>query len=173
MTEAKSMGVSKTLFAVGLIAAILASSAISVALTTQLARGPQGERGPTGATGATGATGSQGAQGLQGAPGILAPDFDSGWVTINDTGTGADILYVEHNLGTQDIFVYMVGKDQWGFTHQGRFGGYVDDVGRDTGAYWLAINENTTMVWRDEDDQVWGSPRWAQVRLLIWRLPEP
>jgi len=174
MSKAKTnSGVTTTIFVVGLIAAILASNAISVAVTTQLAKGPQGEQGLTGSTGATGSTGSQGPQGAQGLPGILTPDFDSGWVTIPDTGSGADILQIDHNLGTKDIFVYMIGKDQWGFTHQGSYGGYLDSAGRDTGAHWAALTENMTQVWRNHDDQVWGSPRWVDVRLLIWKLPEP
>jgi hypothetical protein len=58
MTEAKGVGVSKTMFIAGLIAAILASSLISVVATSQfMAKGPKGDKGDTGATGATGPQG--------------------------------------------------------------------------------------------------------------------
>jgi len=55
MTEAKSVGISKTMFMVGIIVAILASSLISAVMVTQLplAKGPKGDTGATGATGAT------------------------------------------------------------------------------------------------------------------------
>lgn len=59
MTQAKSVGISKTLFVVGLIAAILASSLISAVIVTQLpiAKGPKGDKGDTGATGLQGPPG--------------------------------------------------------------------------------------------------------------------
>jgi hypothetical protein len=189
-------------FIVVVVIAVLASSAIAAGLTIIIPgpegpEGPKGDagpQGPAGATGATGATGPAGAtgatgptgatgakgdtgdtgpQGELGPPGILSPDYDSGWLTIPDTSAGADILTVEHNLGTQDIFVYMIGKDQWGSTHQGAYGGRIDVADRDVGAYWITTDGNTIDVWRRESDQTWGSPRWQEVRLCIWRLPEP
>ncbi len=62
MTEAKSMGISKTMFIVGLIAAVLASSLISLVEVTQMPfmKGPKGDKGDTGATGATGPQGPAG-----------------------------------------------------------------------------------------------------------------
>ncbi len=59
MTQVKSVGISKTLFVVGLIAAILASSLISAVIVTQLpiAKGPKGDKGDTGATGLQGPPG--------------------------------------------------------------------------------------------------------------------
>ena len=52
-------GISKTMFVVGLIAAILASSLVSVVIVTQLptAKGPKGDKGDTGATGLQGPAG--------------------------------------------------------------------------------------------------------------------
>jgi len=94
-----SLGISRTVFIIGLIAAILASSLISAIMVTQFSpsKGPKGDKGEkgdtgdTGATGATGATGPQGAQGLQGTTGATGttgptgPKGDKG-----DTGdTGA------------------------------------------------------------------------------------
>jgi len=62
-------GISNAMFASGLIAAILASSLISVGVVTQLGlvKGPKGDKGDTGATGM---------QGPQGASGISKIPFD-------------------------------------------------------------------------------------------------
>ena len=95
--------ISRGTFIVGLLAAILVSSALSAGISTQLAIGPQGlkgekgetgpqgeqgpqgesgamgpqgptgAQGPTGPQGATGATGPTGATGTQGPPGPTGP----------------------------------------------------------------------------------------------------
>jgi len=72
MTEVKSIGISKTMFVVGIIAAILASSLISAVIVTQLptTNGLKGDKGDKGDSGATGATGPQGLQGVQGPTGV-------------------------------------------------------------------------------------------------------
>jgi hypothetical protein len=94
-------GITTTLFAAGLIIAILAASAISIVVFTQLVTGPQGPQGekgdtgaqgpagakgetgatgPAGATGATGSAGSagaNGAQGVQGTPGVTTVNSSS------------------------------------------------------------------------------------------------
>ena len=64
MSEGK-MGISKTMFIIGLIVAILASSLISVMTSMQwaLIKGPKGDKGDKGDTGATGPAGPQGEQG--------------------------------------------------------------------------------------------------------------
>lgn len=68
--------ISMTKFIAGIVIAILASSAISIGVSTQLAAGPQGPEGPKGDTGphgpagSTGATEALGAQGPQDEPGI-------------------------------------------------------------------------------------------------------
>ncbi len=67
MAEGKSPGISNMTFVVGLIVAILASSILSTAITTQWAVGPQG---PKGDKGDTGSQGPAGATGPQGEPGI-------------------------------------------------------------------------------------------------------
>jgi hypothetical protein len=67
----------------------------------------------------------------------------------------------------------MIGEDQWDFTHQGAYGGYRDLADRDVGAYWIANTDNIINIWRRQDDQVWGSSRWVQVRLLIWIRQTP
>ncbi len=128
-------------------------------------QGPMGPQGPPGAIGVTGAIGP---------PGIMNPDYDSGWVTILDTGSGSDILTLDHNLGTNELFVYMVGKDAWGYTHTSGFGGNwwfpTRDSREQTGAYWVAPNEDLIQIWRKPGD-VWGNQQWISVRVLIWILP--
>jgi hypothetical protein len=168
-----SSGVSQATLILGIIVAILASSIVSPIVATQfgLIQGIEGPQGPQGDPGPQGEPGPEGEPGPPGPMGILNPNYDSGWITIPDTGSGADILVLEHGLGTQNIFVYMLGKDTWGFVHQGRYGGYRDLADRDTGAYWIATDGNTINVWRMQSDDPWGSPRWQEVRLLVWELP--
>jgi len=62
MTEVKSIGISKTMFVVGIIAAILASSLISAVIVTQFppTNGLKGDKGDTGATGTAGSAGPAG-----------------------------------------------------------------------------------------------------------------
>ncbi len=71
----KVMGISMTMFIAGVIVAILASSAISTVISTQLAVGPEGPKGDTGDEGPQGDIGPQGQQGLQGPAG---PKGDTG-----------------------------------------------------------------------------------------------
>lgn len=59
-------GISMTMFIAGIVIAILASSAVSSVLSSQLSLGPEG---PSGANGQDGATGPQGPQGIQGPQG--------------------------------------------------------------------------------------------------------
>lgn len=74
--------VSVTIFAAGLIAAILVSGIVSVVVSTQLAIGPQGPEGPQGTQG------EQGIQGLTGSTGPSGPQGEKG--DKGDTGaTGA------------------------------------------------------------------------------------
>jgi S1-C subfamily serine protease len=101
MTEVKSVGISKTVFIVGLIAAILASSLISAVIVTQLPtimgpkgdKGDKGDTGDTGATGPTGATGATGSQGPQGLQGIMGPPGNYENITIYQNLTSLVELY--------------------------------------------------------------------------------
>lgn len=108
MSEGSSpIGISKTMFVVGLIAAILASSLISTIVTTQfgLIQGPKGD------------TGSQGAQGEQGIQGIRGPIGPAGEVepdvkalltsTYTDIWLGTDYHDVEGlmiNFGSDSAY---------------------------------------------------------------------
>jgi hypothetical protein len=67
MTHTPSIGISKTIFVVGLIVAILASTFTAVGASMMLGlSGPKGEKGDKGDTGATGPQGSQGGTGFLG-----------------------------------------------------------------------------------------------------------
>jgi hypothetical protein len=123
MTEAKSVGISKTMFIIGLIIAILASSLISVLATTQLqmlkgAKGDKGDKGDAGATGATGATGPKGDKGDAG-PATIFARWNLTWYTITgayqwgaSVGTSIWGAVFDHDFGTNALF-----------------GGYADYIG--------------------------------------------
>ncbi len=81
MAEPISLGISSRTFIAGLIIAILASSALSTTVATQLAVGPQGPQGEQGVQGPQGEQGAQGERGLQGVQGIQGLKGDKG-----DTG---------------------------------------------------------------------------------------
>ncbi len=176
MSEGKALaGISTTIFVVGLVIAILASSALSAVVVMQLAVGPQGPQGPAGIQGPQGATGLQGLrgeQGLQGLAGILSPDYDSGWVATNSR----IVIDFNHSLGTSDIFVYVLAKwyrdwpDSGGpMVHQFYYGGdtYLD-TGQTQGFYWSCYTQNPSMIQVSQD-----GGRADELRVLIWKLPEP
>ncbi len=133
----------KTIFVVGLIAAIVFASLLSFGITsTQLAvgtkelkgdtgaQGPKGDKGETGAAGATGATGHNGAngvtgatgpQGPQGPEGLSIPEYDSGWVDISSKVGQSTTL--THNLNSVDTIVQITGKTTIdGQAHQKYYG---------------------------------------------------
>lgn len=111
MTE--EIVVTRRTFLVGLVIAILAASAISSVISTQLGIGPQGEQGPTGLQGLKGDQGETGPQGLQGPQGEEGPQGEQG--IQGDTGPqglpGADgksayqIWLEEGNVGTEQDFL--------------------------------------------------------------------
>jgi len=125
----EKVGLTKAVFVVGLMVAILFAVLISAGVSSMFAlshpglkgdNGPQGEQGPqglagvqgptgaTGAQGATGATGAIGATGPAGPQGPSLPDYDSGWVDIgNKTG---QFFALQHNLNFADLFVEIYGK---------------------------------------------------------------
>ena len=117
----EKVGITTGKFVAGLVIAILASSAIAAAISTQLLiagpQGPQGATGPAGPTGATGATGASGAtgatgatgpQGLPGPQGPYLPDYDSGWVNL--TSNSGKYFTITHNLNSVDMIIDIRGK---------------------------------------------------------------
>lgn len=164
-----SSGISTIVFVAGLIITILTSSALSIVVAMQLAIGPQG---PAGSQGPQGERGPQGVQGPQGPVGILNPDYDSGWVATN----GSIVVEFNHSLGTSDIFVYVLAKwyrdwpDSGGpMVHQFYYGGdRYGDPEQTQGFYWDCYTENPNMI---QVSQYGG--RADELRVLIWKLPEP
>ena len=177
-TEISKTGISKTVFVAGLIAAILASSLISVVAMTQLsttlglkgekgdkgdtgATGATGPTGPTGATGATGPQGLQGIQGIQGSRGFSTPNYDSGWRNIAKDQT----ITLVHGLGTTNVYVYMIGKTAAGLIHQFDYGwtmgGGISNSHH--GATWFGLDGDLIYVNRGVLDD-----NWVQVRVMIW-----
>ncbi len=143
-------GLTKEIFLIGLIVAIILSIAISAGISSQFAlvqqgvkgdvgaQGPQGSegpQGPTGAQGPAGSTGAQGATGLTGATGATGPagpqgpylpDYDSGWIDISNKS--GQVLTLTHNLNYADLIVEMYGKTTaTGGSHQRYLGltGYI------------------------------------------------
>jgi hypothetical protein len=135
----QKMALTRGVFVVGLIVAILVASAISAGLSFQLALGPQGPKGdkgdtgatgatgaigPQGATGATGATGPAGANGANGATGATGPQGPAGLgvtpgylvAPAYDSGwvdittmAGQNIVF-NHNLNSSDVTVEILGR---------------------------------------------------------------
>jgi hypothetical protein len=73
-----SKGITTVVFVVGLIAAILVASLISVGVSSLGIVGQKGDKGDTGATGATGATGETGATGATGPAGATGTTGSTG-----------------------------------------------------------------------------------------------
>jgi len=92
---------------------------------------------------------------------MTAPAYDSGWVAI----TADTYLTLTHNLGTKELFVYMVGKDITGTIGTMFYGSDLDD-GLWRGAYFRINAENTIDIRRLADDAVW-----VEVRVYIWIIP--
>lgn len=78
-------GVTTVVFVVGLVAAILIASLISVGISSLLTVGQKGEKGNKGDTGSTGATGPMGPPGATGATGATGPAGATG--TAGATGS--------------------------------------------------------------------------------------
>ena len=133
--------------------------------------GPPGEKGDTGDTGATGSKGDTGPRGY---PGFGEPDYDSRWQTIaaNEKKT------LTHGLSTQNIFVYVIGRDKETLQiHQRYLGGHIDwpaggkvEVGLN---YWWGGHLDTQNIHlhRFPDDNQDHGFDWDSYRVMIWRIP--
>jgi len=99
--------------------------------------------------------------------GINTPDFDSGWITYGDPGWDGSYLYVMHNLGTQNIFVYLLGREGVDYNP------YQMVLEKDPyddhklGILWYAYGYDTLLVRRNPESE------WTMIRALIWALPDP
>jgi hypothetical protein len=147
MSEVKT-GISKTMFVIGLIVAIVVSSLIASVVSMQYAKGSKGDKGDTGATGP------------QGPPGFGTPDYDSGW---RDIATG-QTLTLAHVLKTTNVYVYVVGKNAAGEIHQSDYGWLTTGLGTSKyGLNWISMDADLIKVTRGDIDGNWG-----QVRVMIW-----
>jgi len=85
------------------------------------------------------------------------PGYDSGWFVM---GPGENV-WLEHNLGTYDIFVYFMGQSTYPldpdieYIHSGR------------GLDWNSDPYTPNLI------QVLNEVNWQKVRVLIWTLPPP
>ena len=111
--------------------------------------------------------------------GFNTPDYDSGWIDIEQGGN----VEVNHNLGTRNLFVYLIGArthENEDLIHQHHYGteaygldaitpnGGIDTDFIDRGVWWLINGENEIKIVR-----VWDDNDWHRFRVLLWRLPEP
>ncbi len=92
---------------------------------------------------------------------LTAPAYDSGWQAI----TADTYLTLTHNLGTKELFVYMVGKDSFGSIGTMFYGSDLEN-GTWRGAYFRITAENSIDIRRLVDDGVW-----VEVRVYIWVIP--
>jgi len=93
------------------------------------------------------------------------PDYDSGWVPIPLGWT-----YLQHDLGTTDVYVYIIGRNG-DYTHQFSYGGdwvrNKDSILSSYGVYWQCyLNRLKITRWMDDTE-------WQEVRVLLWKLPDP
>lgn len=95
---------------------------------------------------------------------MSAPAYDSGWMALSPGG-----IICEHNLGTYDLFVYVVGRWEWSDAHQLLYGGiayYYEGDWYNEGAWWHALSIDEILVNRGTEDV-----RWEEVRVYIWIIP--
>ena len=129
--------------------------------------GPPGEKGDTGDKGDTGTTGPRGPQGFLG-----KPDYDSGFQLI---ALKKEKIFT-HDLGTQNLFVYVLGRDfETKNIHQFYLGGHaiytpaVDELYQGLHYYWN--DDDHIKVFRFHDDDRDSPFNWDHVRVMIWKIP--
>ena len=95
------------------------------------------------------------------------PDWDSGWFTINLEVSNAAVF--NHGLDTQELFVYLIGKDDDGGVHQRVIGGDTHQTPSwylvSGGASWRLRNDNEIVVYRGLEDLIYN-----ELRVLIWKI---
>jgi len=113
--------------------------------------------------------------------GFNTPDFDSGWIEIIEDSAGARFAFVRHDLGTKNLFVYLLGSEVYESggkiitqVHQLAIGRDIyDDANHDRGVYWHTQDDYGLWVSRSSDDNFYNRNFWEEVRVLIWVLPDP
>ena len=183
--------VSRRTFLIGLIIAILASSAISTVISTQWTRGPQGEKGDIGLqgiqgelgpqgtqgqqgllgeTGDTGLQGPHGEQGPEGPPGVFTLENMSGWypAPAYDSGwvavSGAEKMMFTHGLNTTEVLVNLVRNTS---TAQLGINDGFEPGGGETELRWYNLTSNDIWV---NSQYGYGS---HEVRVQMWKITQP
>jgi hypothetical protein len=137
----KTAGISITMFISGIVIAILASSALSTVITTQLDVGK----------------------------GFGVPDYDSGWMIINP-GTNVNLTH-NLGTDELLVYLYgrfrsTLADTRWIY-HQTNFGTNIFGLGDEwvqRGAKWSS-DENWVVVFREYTDE-----SWEQFRVIIWKI---
>lgn len=188
-----SVAISKAEFLSGLIIAILASSAISTAVSVQWARGPKGDKGSQGDTGLQGPQGIQGSQGIQGIqglqglqgiqglqglqgiqgpPGVFTIENMSGWLPAPayDSGWVSIFPSYPHTIGP---YVFEHGLNTTNvMIYLGRNcseSGIVYSMSAQPGKIWWSyLSDNGISVYIDRYDQQYDS-----IRVMIWKISGP
>jgi len=190
-------GVSRRTFIVGLIIAILASSALSTVIATQwISTGPTGPQGETGPQGLQGEQGPQGIQGIQGPIGPQGVKGDKG-----DTGPqgpqgiqGPQGPQGEPGFGVEPGFLVAPAYDS----------GWID-VTAYTLWLWHGLNTTEVFVYVIRNNSEYGvnqytpagvtfpvewhhlrensisvriapitpTPSYDEIRVMIWKISEP
>lgn len=94
------------------------------------------------------------------------PAFDSNWTYI---AQDQEIVF-DHGLNTTQVFVYMIGKTNQSaspYIHQIDYGGEIN-FGYVTGVQWYDLTNMSIRVHRGILDT-----NWDQVRIYMWKIPEP
>jgi hypothetical protein len=94
------------------------------------------------------------------------PAYDSNWTYIEPD---QEVVF-DHGLNTTNVFVYMVGKTNQSaspYIHQIDYGGE-SNYGYHWGVNWYDLTNMSIRVHRQISDT-----NWDQVRIYIWKIPEP
>jgi len=181
--------VTRKTFLIGLTLAILASSLISTAISTQWARGLQGEKGDTGDTGPQGIQGEQGPQGIhgtqglqgergdigpqgeqgpEGPPGIFTIENMSGWMSAPAYDSGwrdipnyGEWHTFEHNLKTTEVLVYIIRNNSQESITQVKYGEWM---------HWSKLTEDEISV---QLQWLGGPLTYDKIRIMIWKISQP
>lgn len=93
---------------------------------------------------------------------VNVPAFDSGWVAPNIN----DETFIEHDLGTTEVLVFITGNDtEFNTIHQFRYGGDLTMAPRYKGVGWFNMNSTHISLWTYLDEV-----RWDYVRVRMWRI---
>lgn len=161
--------VSRKIFLAGLVIAIIASSTISVLISSQFVNGPQGPQGPQGMKGQkgdkgdTGPTGPAGIFSVSNMSGLVStPEFDSGWFHTTVAGKYS----FTHNLGVTNVFVYVVGSVEKSGYPQGKI------VEGEKRFLWFNLTQNEIWVATWATDYVNNQPVYLplDIRVMIWKI---